>query len=268
MNIFKHEFKTHLKSVITWSLSISFLIFFVMALFPTFASETEMINEMMANFPPEFLAAFGMDSNINMSTVLGFFSIYFLFVQVCVAIQAANYGFSLVSIEETEMTADFLLTKPVGRTTILTSKLFAALASLTITNVVVWVSSFTFINMYRDGRSYETGTLVLLLVTVLFMQLFFLTVGMFISLLVKRVRSVTPFSMGLVFGLYVLNAFGSTVGGDTLSYITPFKHFEPNYIVGHAAYDLPLVMITLVAIILSVAGSYLLYTKRNIHTAV
>ena len=78
-------------------------------------------------------------TSIDLSTVLGFYSFAFLFTQICLAIQAANYGFSLVSIEERELTADFLLAKPVGRTQILTSKLLAALSGLTITNIVIWV---------------------------------------------------------------------------------------------------------------------------------
>ena len=70
--------------------------------------------EMMSSFPKELLIAFGM-VDMDWSTILGFFGLVFVFVQICLAIQAANYGFSLVSIEETEWTADFLLSKPVSR---------------------------------------------------------------------------------------------------------------------------------------------------------
>ena len=87
------------------------------------------MNEMLAKFPPELKAAFGLDG-MDLSTVLGFYSLVFLFVQLCLAIQAGNYGFGLVSIEESELTADFLLSKPVSRAQVLTSKLLAALSSL------------------------------------------------------------------------------------------------------------------------------------------
>lgn len=266
MNIYKLEFNNHLKSVIIWSLSVSLAIFFIMSMFPTFANDAEVINDMMANFPEEFLMAFGMNG-VDISTVLGFFGTYFLFFQVAISVQAANYGFSLVSVEEADMTADFLLTKPVTRTTILTNKLTSAISSLALTMVIVWVSSFVFVEMYRNGRFYETTTLLLILLTVPFLQLFFLTVGMFISLLVKRIRNVTPYSMGLVFGLYVLNAFASMIGGDGLAIISPFKHFEPNYIVSHNAFDIPMVLISVATILISVVGSYVLYTKRDIHSA-
>jgi ABC-2 type transport system permease protein len=236
-----------------------------MSIFTGFASDADVLNDVLAELPEEYLMAFGMDG-LDMSTVLGYYGISLLFSQICVSIQAANYGFSLVSVEERELTADFLLTKPVGRTKILTSKLLAALTSLAITNIVIWVSSFVFISVYRDGRLYETKTLVLLLLTITFLQLFFLTVGMLISLLLRKIRNVTPFSMGLVFGLYILNAFGGMIGDDKLTYITPFKHFDANDIVKNAAYDLPLVSISVAVIVISVVGSYLLYARRNIHS--
>ena len=257
----------NLRSVITWSVSLILLLFVFMSLFSSFAQDADLLNQTMAQMPPELLTAFGM-TDLDLSTPLGFFSFAFLFCQVCLAIQAANYGFGLVSVEERDMTADFLLAKPVGRTYILTNKLLAAFTGLTITNMVVWVSSFVFINMFRDGRPYETNTLLLLLLSIVMLQLFFLSVGLVISLLMKRVRSVTSVSMALAFGMYVLSAFGGMLGEDTFDLITPFKHFEPNYIIANGAYDLPLVLISVVVIIVSVIGSYRLYATRNIQTAV
>ena len=267
MNIYKHEFKMNLRSVIIWSFSIALLICVYLSLGSSFASDMALMNEMIAKFPKELLIAFGLE-DIDWSTILGFFGLIFLFCQICLAIQAANYGFSLVSVEERELTADFLLAKPVGRKKILTSKLLSAFSGLTITNFVVWIGSFVFINIFNEGKEFDLKPLVLLLLSIVLFQLFFLSVGMVISLLVKRVRSVTPFSMALVFGLYILNAFGGMIGEDSLEILSPFRHFEANYIIKHAAYDLPLVSISVIVTIISVAGSYVLYQKRNIPSAV
>jgi ABC-2 type transport system permease protein len=265
MNIYLHEIKMNFRSVISWSIAVFLMIFLYMSIFSSLAVDAEVLNDMMSEFPEEFLIAFGMDG-VDLSAVLGYFGITMLFSQLLISIQAANYGFSLVSVEERELTADFLLTKPVGRTKILTSKLLAALTSLAITNAVIWVTSFITIIVFRDGRPYDTSTLVLLLLTTTFLALFFLMVGLLISLLVRKIRNVTPFSMGLVFGMFVINAFGGMIGEDKLTYITPFSHFDANYIVENAAFDLPLVSISVAVIVISVAASYWLYEKRNIHS--
>ena len=266
MNIFIHEFRMNLKSVVIWSVSMALLLLIYISAFSSIAEDAALMNEMLSAFPEELLIAFGM-TDMDWSTIMGFFGVAFLFCQVCLSIQAANYGFSLVSIEERELTADFLLAKPIGRSQILTSKLLAALAGLTITNLVVWISSFSIIAIVNARESYNTEALLLLLASIIVFQLFFLTVGMLISLLVKRVRTVTPYSMALAFGLYVLSAFGGMMGDAKLELISPFKHFEPNYIIKNLAYDMPLVMISVGAILISVVGSYWLYARRNIHSA-
>jgi ABC-2 type transport system permease protein len=255
----------NLRSVISWSFWLAFMVFVFLSLFSTMEGDMDIFNNIMANYPEELRVAFGMDG-IDMSSLLGFFSFAVLFCQLMVSIQAANYGFSLVSVEERDMTADFLLTKPVGRTKILTSKLLAALSSLAITNVVFWIASFVFLNVYKGGQAFDTKTLVLLLLTVTFLQLFFLSVGMLISLSVKKIRSVTPYSMGFVFGMFLLSTFAGTLDVDKFAYLTPFKHFDTNQILKTGSFDITLVMISVVVIVLSFVGSYILYNRRDIHS--
>jgi len=267
MNIYRQELQMHLKSAITWSASLVALIFVFVSLYSSFAEDAALLNQMMDKFPKQLLQAFGM-TGVDLSTVLGYFGLVFLFVQICLAIQAANYGFGLVSIEEREWTADFLLAKPVGRTQILTSKLLAALTALTVCNAVVWISALAAINLSKGDSTYEARPLFLLLASIVVFQLFFLAVGLVISLLVKRVRSVTPYAMALGFGMYLLSAFGEMLGESTLEKLTPFKHFEARSIVQNGAWDLPLVLISVAVILVSLVGSYLLYARRDIPAVV
>jgi ABC-2 type transport system permease protein len=83
--------------------------------------------------------------------------------------------------------------------------------------------------------------------------------------LVKRVRSVTPYSLGLGFGAYVLSAFSGMFGGVGLDYITPFKHLDPGYFVQHGAFDTPLLVLNVAITLISLALSYWLYIRRDIH---
>lgn len=266
MNIFRHELKTHLKSVLTWSASVAALIVLFMTLFQSFASEASMLDDLMASMPRELLLAFGM-TDMNLATVLGYYSLLFVFVQICLAIQAANYGFSLVSLEETEWTADFLLTRPVTRTRIMTAKLLAAVVALAITAAVTWGSTYLALALFRGESTYDSEALITLMLSVPALQGVFLALGMAISLLVKRIRSVTPLSMALVFGLYILNAFGAMIGEQSLEVISPFKHFAPSRIVATGAWD-PLAIISVIAIVISIPLAYALYARRDIRAAV
>lgn len=267
MNIFAHEFRARLKSVLIWSAAIAALILVFMAVSTAFTADQALVSQLMASLPRELLIAFGM-ADLDWSTILGYYGLIAVFVQICLAIQAANYGFGLVSIEESEWTADFLLAKPVSRGRILSAKLLAALVGLAITQAVVWTLSWLAVRAYSAGEAFEGRTLALLLASLVPFQLFFLTVGVAISLLVRRVRSVTPYAMGLVFGLYILNAFSGLTGKQSLEVLSPFKHFAPDHIIRHAAWDLPLALISVVIGLLAVAAAYLLYAKRDIPSAV
>lgn len=267
MNVFKLEFNMKIRSVIIWSLAIGLIIFIYLSFYPSLAEETDLFNEVLSTMPEGFLVAFGM-TDMDWSTILGFYGLTFLFIQICLSIQAAHYGFGMVSVEERELTADFLLAKPVGRPKILTSKLLAALAALALTNLMVWICSLLFLRLFNVGGEYQVKPVMLLLTSNAVFQLFFLSVGMLISLLVKRVRSVTPYAMALAFGMYLMNAFGAMIGEDTLEILSPFRHFEPNYILKHAAYEMPVALISVAAIVVSIIGSYLLYQRRNIRSAV
>lgn len=222
-----------------------------------------MINQLWSRFPPQLRAAFGLDK-LNMSTVLGYVGFLLIFVQLFLAIQAGNYGFGLVSIEENELTADFLLTKPVSRTQVLISKFLAALSCMLLTALVAWASTLVAIALYSGGRAYDPTTLLLLLLNLPVFQLFFLGVGLVVSLIVKRVRSVTPYSLGLAFGAYVLAAFSGMLGEVKLELITPFKHFDPAYIVTNGAWNTPLVLLNVTVTVISLVVSYWLYIRRDI----
>ncbi len=262
-NIYRYELRARWKSVAIWSLGVTALVVIYFSFFSVFADEAALLYEMLRRFPQEMRAAFGLD-RMDLSTVLGYYSFLFLFVQLCLAIQAGNYGFGLVSVEETELTADFLLSKPVSRAQVLNSKLLAALTGLLITNLVVWVSSFVSIWLFGEEREYDVRRLLLVLLSILIFQLFFLSVGLVISLLVKRVRSVTPYGLGLGFGMYVLSAFSGVFGDVTLELLTPFKHLEATYVVAHGTYNTPLVLLNVAMTLLALGISYWRYLRRDI----
>jgi len=261
--IYRHEFLSRLVSVIIWSIAVLAIVVSFFSLFPGFSAQSEAIAQMWAKFPPALRAAFDMDK-LDITTVLGFYGFEILFVQLCLAIQAGNYGFGLVSVEENEMTADFLLTKPVSRPQVLISKVLAALSSMFLTTLVAWAGTLVALALYSGGRTYDRSTLFLLMISLPIFQLFFLSVGLAVSLIVKRVRSVTPYSLGLAFGAYVLAAFTGVLGDVKLELITPFKHFDPAYIVQHGALDTPLVLLNVAVTLIALAFSYWLYIRRDI----
>jgi len=266
MNIYSREVKKKLKSALIWSFSIFLLILLFMVMYPGFATDETIFEMVMENYPEVMLKAMGM-TGVNLATVIGYFTFCMLFTQICLAVQGSIYGFSILSEEERDMTADFLLTKPIKRSKAFIAKLFAAVTGLVITNAAVWGSTFLTITVFSDGHEYEPVMFVKLLSTLILFQLFFLGIGMLISVLVKKVRSALSYSMGLAFGMYIISATASIIGEDRISYITPFKYFEPNAFVLEGGYDPVMTIICGTVIVVSITTAFFLYNRRNIPTA-
>lgn len=263
MNIFLHELKAYRKSTIIWSLSLIAIIVIFMSMYSSFAADAEGFMKILESYPEAIRNALGFNQE-NFFTILGFYSFPLSFITLCAAIQAMNLGTSIVSKEVREKTADFLLTKPVTRTKILTAKLLAAFVSIAMTNIVYFAAaSFVAIQVKTDDFSLKT--FLLLTLTIFFIQMIFLALGIIISVMVRKIKSVLTVSLASVFAFYFLGMFSDTTGDEVKRYFSPFKYFDTAYIIKHSSYEVSFLIVGAVIIILAISASYVVYTKKDIH---
>lgn len=265
MTIYKFEMKNYLRTLWIWAISIIGLLILFMAFYPVMAEDSQMMDKILENYPEELLKAFGMSEYVPMSTIPGYFAFLFAFVQLCLAVQSAYYGFNFLSVEERELTADFLFSKPVSRTRIFVEKYGAALTAIAITNLALWVGSFISIELFKGSTGYAAGNLILLLLSVPVFQLVFFSVGLIVTTLSRKIGSVISYAMGLSFGLYMLNAIRSIVGGELLGIFSPYTYFEPGYIISEGTFNVRYTLIAVAIIMIATITGYRLYMKRNIH---
>lgn len=261
-NMYLHELKAYRKSTIIWTSSLVAIIIMFMAMFPTFSKDVSVMDKIIGAFPDEIKKALGL-STLDLSTVLGFYGYIFGYILLCGAIQAMNLGVGIISVEVREKTADFLLVKPVTRTEIITSKLLAALTSIAVTNVIYFTASFIMAQAVKQ-EAYSIKVFFMISLTMLFVQLIFMSIGVFISIIPKKIKSVLPVSLSVVFGFYVINLFGAAVGGEAVRYITPFRYFDLGYIIKNGAYEVSFIILSIVILLVSIIGSYILYSKKDI----
>ncbi|WP_071394361.1 ABC transporter permease subunit [Bacillus tuaregi] len=261
MNMFLHELWANRKSTMIWTISIILISALYMSFYPSFAKDAEEFRRIMAGFPAPVRDLLGLNLS-NLFTILGYYSFTLTFITLCGAIQAMNLGTSIISKEVREKTADFLLTKPVSRTAVITAKLLAALTSLFITNIVYLVFAMVMaFQVKTDDFSYSV--LIKLSLTVLFIQLIFLALGFLISVIVPKLKSVLPVSLGTVFAFYFLGMFSDEASKRFLS---PFKYFDYKYIIKHGSYEAAFLITIGVFFIASIMASYLIYKKKDIHS--
>lgn len=266
MNIFTYEVKKYARSGLIWGLGLALLTMMFMAVYPAFGSDAQIMEKILENYPPEMLKAFGMSNSLTLSSVLGFFGFVFVFIQLFIAIQSSNYGFGMLSVEERELTADFLLSKPVSRSSIIISKFLAVVVGLLITNAILIAGSLYALSVFHDGNPYDMNKLYLMFATLVPFQLFFVSIGMVTTVFLRKVRSVLSFSIGLSFMLYILNALRAIIGGELLGVISPFYYFEANYVLDKGELKPIYTAVALGIIAISLAVTFVRYIKRDIHS--
>lgn len=264
MNMFLHELKAYRKSTVIWTCSLIAVIILFLSMYPTFSKEVEAFKKLMEGFPEPVRKAFGLSVD-SMSSILGFYAYTFLYITLCGAIQAMNIGTSILSKEVREKTADFLLSKPVSRIQIITAKLLAALTSLVITNAAyLMVASGMAAVVKVEDFSYKI--FFMLSITLFFVQLIFLSLGVLVSVMVPKIKSVLPISLGTVFAFFIFGMFASTTGDNAVRYITPFKYFDTNYIMKNSSYEVSFIILEIVFIIVAITASYFVYCKKDVPT--
>lgn len=263
MNMYLHEMKAYRKSTITWTFSLVAFVILFLSMFPSISREADVFKKLMEGFPEALRMALGLSVE-NIGSILGYYSYIFLYISLIGAIQAMNLGVSIISKEVREKTADFLLTKPVTRIEIMTSKLLAAFTSLVITNIFYLVAA-TMMASLVETKEYSTKIFLLLSLTLFFLQLIFLALGIIVSVAVPKIKSVISISLSTVFAFFIIGALASTTGDDALRYLTPFKYFDFAYIVQNSSYESSFMLVAIGFIAIAIAASYFIYSKRDIH---
>ncbi len=263
MNIVLHELRAYRKSMVVWNISLVLIVVLFMSIFPTFAKDAENFAKLLEGYPEAVRKAFGLNLE-TLFSVLGYYCYALTFITLIGAIQAMNLGTSIVSKEVREKTADFLLTKPITRGAVLTNKLLAALISIIVTNVI-YLTAASFMAFQVATEKFSYSTFFMLSITMFFVQVIFLAIGIIISVMVSKLKAVLSVSLGTVFAFYFLGMISSTTGDEAKRYISPFRYFDTAYILEHSSFEVPFLLTGIVIIILSISVSYYIYTKKDIH---
>ncbi|WP_337102083.1 ABC transporter permease subunit [Paenibacillus sp. YIM B09110] len=263
MNMFVHELKAYRKSMLVWTCSLIGILILLMSLFPAVSKDIDEFSKVLEGYPEGIRKALGIEIE-SMGTILGFYGYIFMYITLGGAIQAMILGTSIVSKEVRDKTADFLLTKPVSRTQIMTSKLLAAVVSLSVTNAFYLIAA-NLIAVQVKTVEYSGKLFFMISITLLFIQLVFLAIGIIVSVVFLRIKAVLSVSLSTVFAFFVIGMLVSAGDEGTKRYLSPFKYFEPRTIIESANYEAPFIAAAIGIIVVCIAASYVVYLKKDVH---
>ncbi len=244
-----------------WTASIGALLAICIFLFPEMKGQMNSVNDVFASMG-SFTEAFGMD-RLNFGTLTGFYAIECgnilglggaFFASLCAA--------AILSKEEKDKTAEFLLTHPVSRKRIITKKLIAVLIQLTAMNLIIYTLSVGAIAAVGEAIPWKEISLLHLGYYLLQLELAGICLG--ISAFLRKGSA--GVGLGIAAMMYFLNLIANIADiAAFLKYITPFGYCEGADIVPNGRLNGAMAAVGTVIGIGGIMIAYLKYTKKDIH---
>ena len=130
-------------------------------------------------------------------------------------------------------------------------------------NVVMIASSFIIIKLVSD-ESFAFMDFLAMAGTLFMLQTFFAFLGLAVSVFLRRIRTVLPISMGVVFMFYIIYLLNQTLDDAKLAWLSPFGYFDLSYVSEHFAYQGKFVAAWFVLNAVFIFFTYKIFSKKDL----
>lgn len=260
MTLIKHELRQGRVTLIIWTAVIAFMLALCVLIYPEMETQMGDVSAMFAEMG-SFSAAFGMD-RLNFGEFMGFFGVECGNVLgLGGAFFSALLGISILSKEEKEQTAEFLLTHPVSRRKVVVRKYISIILQILLLNIVV--VAVTILSVQVIGESADTRPLFLLFLAYLILQVEIASICFGISAFLSHGGA--GVGLGMAALLYFLNIIANlTEDAEFLKYITPFGYTEGADIIAEECLNMEYLSVGLVFTVIGISAGFYRYCKKDI----
>ena len=257
MTLIKHELRQGKVTLMIWTAVIAFMLALCVLIYPEMETQMGDVSTMFAEMG-SFSAAFGMD-RLNFGEFMGFFGVECgNILGLGGAFFSALLGISVLSKEEREQTAEFLLTHPVSRRKIVMRKYISIMIQILFLNIAV--IAVTLLSMQIIGESLDNRPLFLLFLAYYVLQVEVASVCFGISAFLSH--GGMGVGLGMAALLYFLNIIANlTEDAKFLKYITPFGYTEGADIIADECLNMEYLSVGLVFTVIGISAGFYRYCK-------
>ena len=260
MAVLQRELQKGKKSFWIWTIGLGFMLLVCIFIYPEMKSEMENMNEMFANMGT-FTQAFGMDQ-LNFGTLIGYYGIECgNMMGMMGGLYAAYLGVTMLSKEEKDGTADFLLTHPMKRSSVVFQKMLAVLIQIVAMNVIIYVCSLLSVLIIGEELLLKEWTLLHVAYLLLQIEISMICFG--ISAFVKR--GSIGIGLGLASVFYFMNLIRNIVSeAEFLKYITPYSYADSAELLADMKIDGMLLLLGMAYMVIMIVSGHIKYSKKDI----
>ena len=266
IKVFKHELKTNLKSVLIWSTA---LFLTAAAGFGEYVSmmkagSLDELDALLGTMPRIVQVMFGMGS-LPINTPMGWYACMFLWCAVVAYLYAALLGASIISKEESEKTSEFLYTRPIKRSQVMSGKILASILQVCVIVFFGWLSVIVVFAPHLEEASY-VADIHLTMFGMLLTSIVFLFVGLCLSAIFSEKGKAATYSAAAVVATYFISVAIEANGDvDFLNFLSPFRYFETARMI-EIGIEAPYVLLSAFLVFALGALTYVFYCKRDLRS--
>lgn len=269
MTIFKMEWQTSRKGLLLWTAIIMLVLVLFMSVFPAMQTEAmkDMVDTKLGGLPTDMLKIFHLNDGPSLLEPVGYFGYVFQYVFIAACVYASLLGSKVLVKEETNGTIEFLYAQPISRRRIVLEKFVACLSMISVFWAITFGASFgalVFFNNTKTTVSTMLEELTKIMAPEFFVLVFFMSIGILASSLLKSANQSTSLSLGLVFGFYLLGILGDLQ--ESLGFfktLSPMAQGGPSNLLANS-FALPLIGGLVVISVLSLVGTSLIYSRKDL----
>ncbi len=264
MNLFLREMKRNSISFIIWLLLMVLVNALMLASFGSVAEMATNTESMLSQYPEEFVKAMNLDI-LQMTNILHYYaSRSFLLLTILGSIYAMILSSCIISKEESDKTIEFLISKPISRTSIIASKLACTICYVSLFNLIFSISNFILFTTFKTENFSLKGFLFISL-GAWFIHMIFAFIGLVISVCSSNTKTNISLSLGIVFLGYFLSILVSLKEEFSfLKYLSPFSYFNAEDLVINTTIQIPYLVITFIILVMCLSITFHYYKGKNI----
>ena len=223
--IFRYTYINLRWQIIGWGLGLALYGLMIVPMYETLGAQPDRFQQMIAGYPPEFLAFFGADVNSPITPV-GFLSMYaFSMLPIIVGIFAVLSGSGLIVSDEEHGRLDFIISHPVGRSPFFWGKFLGLLGAALTIMFIGWLG-FS-IMLGKSSMGFNWGQMAVPFLPLLVQILVFAAFALMLSMLLPS-RSMAAMISGafLVISYMVSSLSFINQNLNSVSRVFPYHYYQ------------------------------------------
>ena len=222
---FRYTYMGLRSQILGWGLGLALYGLMIVPMYDALSSQQNQLQQMMASYPPEFLAFFGGDAS-SMLTPAGFLGMYaFSMMPVIVGIFAVMVGSGLIINDEERGRLDLIMAHPVGRSSFFFGRFLGILGASVSIMLLGWLGFSVLLG--GSGMGFSWSQMAVPFLSLLAQTLVYTTLALVLSMLLPS-RNLAAMVAGvfMVTSYFVSSLASLNERLEALSKFMPYHYFQ------------------------------------------